>query len=97
MDVRGPQPNVLFQTMSDAAPVPKRFATHGLDAPSPATASANTGATARTIAGAHTEVPGVTRGARLLDFAAFTVALPGHDPIFSAGLFLLPEKNSRSH
>lgn len=112
-DVRGPQPNFVFQTMSDAAPVPKRFAIHGLDAPSPATASMNTSATARTIAmidtsvaldhealrgarleqrlfvadptprahgtavasliaGTNAEVPGVARGARLLNFAAFT-------------------------
>lgn len=115
-DVRGPQPNFVFQTMSDATPVPKRFAIHGLDMPSPATASANTSTTARTIArtiamidtsvaldhealrgarleqrlfvadptprahgtavaslivGTGTEVPGVARGVRLLNFAAF--------------------------
>lgn len=110
-DVRGPQPNFVFQTMSDAATVPKRLAIHGLDAPLAATASAS--ATARTIAmidtavaldhealrgarleqrlfvadptprahgtavasliaGTHTEVPGVARGARVLNFAAFT-------------------------
>lgn len=111
-DVRGAQPNFVFQTMSDAAPVPERFAIHGLDAPSP-TASASTSATAPTIAmidtsvaldhealrgarleqrlfvadptprahgtavasliaGTTTEVPGVARGARLLNFVAFT-------------------------
>lgn len=112
-DVRGPQQNFVFQAMGDAAPVPKRFAIHGLDAPSPATASANTGAPARTIgmidtsvmldhealrgarveqrlfvadpvprahgtavasliAGTGKGVPGVARGARVLNFAAFT-------------------------
>ena len=108
-DVRGPQPNFVFQTMSDAAPVPKRFAIHGLDAPSPASASATARtiamidtavmldhealrgarleqrlfvadptprahgtAVASLIAGTHTEVLGVARGARGLNFAAFT-------------------------
>lgn len=106
-DVRGPQPNFVFQTMSDAAPIPKRFAIHGLGAPSPATATARTiamidtvialdhealrgarleqrlfvadptprahgTAVASLIAGTHAEVPGVARGARVLNFAAFT-------------------------
>ena len=111
-DVRGPQPNFVFQTMSEATPAPKRFAIHGLDVPSSATASANTSTTARTIAmidtsvaldhealrgarleqrlfvadptprahgtavaslivGTGSEVPGVARGVRLLNFAAF--------------------------
>ena len=108
-DVRGPQPNFVFQTMSDAATVPKRFAIHGLDAPSPASASTTTRtiamidtavmldhealhgarleqrlfvadptprahgtAVASLIAGTNAEVPGIARGAKLLNFAAFT-------------------------
>ena len=126
-DVRGPQPNFVFQTMSDAAPVPKRFAIHGLDAASPATAGANGSAPARTIAmidtavaldhealrgarleqrifvpdptprahgtavasliaGTGTEVPGVARGARLLNFAAFTERKDGIAVATSANL-----------
>jgi subtilisin family serine protease len=65
-DVHGPQPNFLFQTMGDAAPLPKRFAIHGLDAP--AIVGANASTTARTIAMIDTPVAldhEALRGARL--------------------------------
>ncbi|WP_082611295.1 S8 family serine peptidase [Lysobacter sp. Root916] len=65
-DVHGPQPNFIFQTMSDAEPAPKRFAIHGLGAPTQV--NANTSATARTIAMIDTSVAldhEALRGARL--------------------------------
>ena len=108
-DVHGPQPNFVFQTMGEAAPVPKRFTIHGLDAPAQAAANAaprtiamidtsvaldhealrgarleqhlfvadstpkaHGTAVASLIAGTGAEVPGVARGAKLLNFAAFT-------------------------
>lgn len=112
--VGDPQPNGLFQTMAGtAAPVPKRFAIHGLDASSQTVAGAadtpidstiamidtvvaldhealrgarveqtifvadrspraHGTAVAGLIAGTSAEVPGVARGAKLLNFAAFT-------------------------
>lgn len=112
--VSDPQPNGLFQAMAGtAAPLPKRFAIHGLNAPRQTVMGAADAPTDRTIAmidtvvaldhealrgarlaqtifvadrsprahgtavagliaGTSAEVPGVARGAKLLNFAAFT-------------------------
>ena len=112
--VSDPQPNGLFQAMAGtAAPLPKRFAIHGLNAPRQTVMGAADAPTDRAIAmidtvvaidhealrgarlaqtifvadrsprahgtavagliaGTSAEVPGVARGAKLLNFAAFT-------------------------
>ncbi|MBW8851314.1 MAG: S8 family serine peptidase [Xanthomonadales bacterium] len=110
-DVRDPQPNYVFQTLGEAAPPPRRFVVHGLEAAvasgadDPATGAtiamvdtvvalehdalrgarltqrvfvadpvprAHGTAVAGLIVGTGSEVPGVARGARLLNFAAFS-------------------------